>query len=238
MKKIHRMNEAAWLLGVIFCALGVALCTRSKLGLSMIAAPAYIISNALSKIFPWYTQGTSEYIFQGVLLVATGIVCRKFKLKWFLSFVTAFIFGKTLDLWFFIFDNGAAGFFGGIINFIFGTYSTLASQILLFVFGELITALAIALYFRTNLPLQVYELFVTQISDTYSLHQDKVKMINDIVYFISSVLLTLILTHTLNGIGVGTIIITLVNAPLIAFFGKLLDKIFIFDSLFKSSKSK
>ncbi len=233
MKKIHKMNEAAWLLGIILCSLGVALCTRSDLGLSMIAAPAYIISQKVSAFLPWYTQGTSEYIFQGALLVLTAIVCKKFKPAWLLSFSTAIIFGKTLDLWFFVFDSGAAAFFSGLTKSIFGSYFVAASKILLFTSGELVTALAIAFYFRTTMPIQVYELFVTQVAETYSLDKNKVKLANDAVYFASSILLALTLNKNLSGIGIGTVIITIVNAPLIAFFGKILDKIFVFDSLFK-----
>ena len=37
MQKIEKMNEIAWPLGIIFCALGVALCTKASFGLSIIA---------------------------------------------------------------------------------------------------------------------------------------------------------------------------------------------------------
>lgn len=219
MKKISKMNEIAWLLGILLCTLGVALCTKASLGLSMIAAPIYIIHIRLISIFSWYTQGTSEYIFQIFLIVLTIIVCRKFKLKYILSFLTAILSGFALDFWFFLLGGNSM-------------YESLPVRIIAFIAGECITTLAIAFFFRTTLPVQGYELLVSEISSSFKLDINKVKLVNDISYFVLSILLALILNQSLQGIGVGTIIITLINAPLIAFFGKILDKLFIFDSFF------
>ena len=47
-----------------------------------------------------------------------------------------------------------------------------------------------------------------------------------------SVVLALVLHGDLTGIGIGTIIITAVNAALIGLFGKLLDKYFTFEPRF------
>ena len=47
-----------------------------------------------------------------------------------------------------------------------------------------------------------------------------------------SIGLALILNHSFKGIGIGTVIITAVNAFLIGGFGKLLDKYFSFDPRF------
>lgn len=219
MKKISKMNEIAWVLGILLCTFGVALCTKANLGLSMIAAPIYVIHIKLVNFFSWYTQGTSEYIFQIALVFVTTAVCRRFRLKYVLSFITAILSGFALDFWLFLLGGN-------------GMYETMPSRIIAFILGAVITSLAIAFFFRTNMPVQGYELLVSEIADKYKLNVDKVKMVNDICYLALSVALALILNHSLQGIGIGTIIITLINAPLIAFFGKILDKIFIFDSLF------
>ncbi len=223
MKKISKMNEIAWVLGILLCTLGVALCTKANLGLSMIAAPIYVIHIKLVNFFSWYTQGTSEYIFQIALVFVTTAVCRRFRLKYVLSFITAILSGFALDFWLFLLGGN-------------GMYETMPSRIIAFILGAAITSLAIAFFFRTNMPVQGYELLVSEIADKYKLNVDKVKMVNDICYLVLSVALALILNHSLQGIGIGTIIITLINAPLIAFFGKILDKIFIFDSLFKKPR--
>ena len=86
MKKISRMNEAAWVIGIVGCALGVCLCTKADFGLSMIAAPPYIFHLALRDRLPWYTQGTSEYLWQGVLLLVMCVATGRFRWKYLLSF--------------------------------------------------------------------------------------------------------------------------------------------------------
>ncbi|MGN1085073.1 MAG: DUF6198 family protein [Lachnospiraceae bacterium] len=219
MKKIGKMNEAAWVLGIVLCALGVCLTTKADFGLSMIAAPAYILHVGLIQAFPWYTQGTSEYIFQGVLLLLLCVVIRRFRFRYLLSFVTAFLFGIVLDGWFLLFGGNAP-------------YEAMALRIGSFAAGELLTGLSIAFFFRTKLPLQIYELVVTELSDRYGWKNTTVKQTYDIVSLFLSVLLAFAINHSMKGIGIGTLIITAVNAPLIALFGKLLDKCFTFDSLF------
>ena len=222
MKKIRGMNEIAWLLGILICALGVALCTKADFGLSMIAAPAYILHVALRDIFPLFSQGTSEYVIQGLILVILCVIVRRFRGKYIFSFVTAVLFGFALDLWIFVFGGN-------------GAYEELWQRIVAFAAGEITTAVAIAFFFRTTMPLQVYELTVCEIADKFGKDKNKVKLFFDITMFLLSGVMSLVLTGGFNGFGIGTIIIVIVNAPLITLFGKVLDKFFVFDSLFKIS---
>ena len=99
MKKIGRMNEIAWIIGIVGCALGVSLCTKANFGLSMIAAPPYIFHVAFRVRMPWLTQGTAEYIWQGILLLFMCIVTGRFHWKYLLSFGTAVISGLCIDFW-------------------------------------------------------------------------------------------------------------------------------------------
>lgn len=219
MKKLQKMNEAAWLCGVLFCALGVALCTKANFGLSMIAAPAYIIHKFMEAFLPWYSQGTSEYIWQTVLLVIMCIIVKRFKPKYLLTFACAVIFGLAVDGCLFLLGGGAP-------------YESMIVRIIAFAIGEVITAVAIACYFRTSLPLCVYELVVSEISKKYNIEVGKVKQANDIIMFVLSIAFALLLTRSFTGIGIGTVVITLVNAPLISFFGKVLDKLCDFSPRF------
>lgn len=210
MKKLQKMNEAAWLLGVLLCALGVALATKANFGLSMIAAPPYIIHIFMENFFPWYSQGTSEYIWQGVLLLVMCIIVRRFRVKYLLTFACAVIFGLAVDGFLWLLGGSAV-------------YATLAARIIAFIVSEIITAVAIACYFRTDLPLPVYELVASEIAKCYSLNMNKVKQANDLIMLALSLILAFVLNRSFAGIGIGTIIITLVNASLIALAGKILD---------------
>lgn len=220
MKKIGKMNEMAWVLGVVLCTLGVCLCTKANFGLSMIATPPYILHLKLIKFFPWYSQGTSEYIWQGVLLILMCIGVQRFKARFLLSFVSGVIAGVVLDAWITLFGGN-------------GAYTEMSVRIAAFVAGELITALAIAFYFRTSMPLQIYELIVVEVADRFKLDKNRTKLYNDIIMLALSFVFALLLNGSFRGIGYGTVIITLVNAQLITLFGKLLDRIFTFEPRFE-----
>jgi uncharacterized membrane protein YczE len=79
---------------------------------------------------------------------------------------------------------------------------------------------------------QIYELLVREIADRYGFKVDRVKMVNDIALFVLSAVLSLALTGGFHGFGVGTVIITAVNAPLIALCGRVIDRFFTFESRF------
>ncbi len=213
------MNEACWLLGNLLCALSIALCTKSGFGLSMIAAPPYIFNQFFVKISPFFTQGACEYIFQAVLLIIMCLIIRRFNWKYLLSFGSAFIFGNMVDFSLWIFGGQEV-------------YESMVMRIIAFALSEVITALAIACYFRTSLPLCIYELFVKAVSERFSLSTDRVKMLFDIGMLILSLAATLLLFGRFVGVGIGTVIITLVNAPLIRLWGKVLDKIFTYEPRF------
>lgn len=65
MKRIKNFAELAYVLGLIILALGVALMEKADLGISMVVAPAYLISLKVS----FLTFGRAEYTLQAVLLV-------------------------------------------------------------------------------------------------------------------------------------------------------------------------
>ena len=213
------MNELYWLFGNLLCALGVALCTKAGLGMSMIAAPPYIISRFLSPYFPLMTQGVCEYLLQAVFLIVMCLVVGRFRPKYLLSFATAFVFGNFVD--------GALWLFGGP-----ATYALLWQRILAFAVGEIITAFAIACYFRTNMPLCVYELIVVEIAERFNIASHRVKRFYDIFMLVLSLVLSLSIFRSFVGIGIGTVVITVVNSYLIKWAGVLLDRMFDNQPLF------
>ena len=57
MKKLKRTSELLWLFGVIFVALGVAICSKADLGVSMIAAPTFIVYEAIAHLWSGFSLG-------------------------------------------------------------------------------------------------------------------------------------------------------------------------------------
>ena len=73
MKKIHISSEAVYFISIALLAFSVAMCACTDYGVSMIVAPAYI----LSLRFPFLTFGQCEYIIQGILFVVFCIIMGK-----------------------------------------------------------------------------------------------------------------------------------------------------------------
>ena len=225
MKKINKASELLWIFGIVFVALGVAICSKANLGVSMIAAPAFVVYEAVASLSDRLSVGVMEYAIQGVMLVLMCAVVRRFNWRYLLAFAVAVIYGYTLNFFLFLMSD---------IEF-----NTTAVRWLMLIVGDIITAFGVACFFRTYMPLQVYELFVAEITDRFKLSLNKTKCIFDLSLLAISVLLAITLVGDIksfdwttishasfHSIGLGTFVTTAINSPLIGFMGKLIDKTF------------
>lgn len=225
MKKIKKSNELLWLLGIIFVAFGVSICSKANLGVSMIAAPAFVISEALMPVWSSLNVGVTEYIFQGVLLILMCIIVRRFNWRYLLAFAVAVIYGYVLNLFLWI--------MGGV------EFNTVALRWVMLIIGDIITAFGVACFFRTYMPLQVYELFVAELTERFKLKISKVKWIFDLTLLAISIILAVTLFgdfgefdwssigySSFHSIGLGTLVTTAINSPIIGLMGKLVDRFF------------
>ena len=215
-KKKPRMAEASWLIGCILCSLGVATCAKSGLGVSMVVAPAYVMYRKISLTVSWFTFGMAEYCLQGVLLVGLGIYLKKFKWKFLLSFVTAFVYGLMIDGWYLLIGKDQV--------------TGIASQIACMLIGLVITSLSVAFFLRTYFAQEAYEMVVKEVTEHIGADMNKVKWIYDISSLTVAIIVMLLVFHRfdLTMVGVCTILATIINAPIIGFFGRILDKYFDF----------
>ena len=209
MKKYNILN---WTIGNLTCMLGIAFATKSNFGLSMIAAGPYILHIRLHELLPWFTQGTAEYFYEAAVLLITCLLIRSFKLRYLLTFAEAFLAGLILDGWFALLGGN-------------GAYGSLSMRIIAFFLGLTVCALGVAFFFRTDLPLQSYDFAVVKISEKYPLSQSRIKLFFDLSMLCISLILSLTLTGKLTGIGIGTIVTTLLNSRIISLWGKLIDKV-------------
>ncbi|MBQ8202990.1 MAG: hypothetical protein IJZ75_01760 [Clostridia bacterium] len=225
MKRIEKASELMWVLGIIFVALGVSICNKADLGVSMIAAPAFIVSESALNLWSGFDVGVTEYLLQGLILIAMCLIIKKFNWRYLLAFAVAVIYGYTLNLFLWL--------LGGItLNAVWLRWVTL-------IIGDVFTAFGVACFFRTYMPLQVHELFVAELCTKFNLNISKVKSAFDISLLMISLLLALTLFgdvgefdwstigySSFHSIGLGTIVTTLINSPLISLMGRLLDKLF------------
>lgn len=233
MKKLKNTSELLWIFGTVFVALGVAICSKANLGVSMIAAPAFVISEALSPFFSWISVGVTEYIVQGIMLILLCIIIRRFNWRYLLAFAVGVIYGYTLDLFIWLLSPVS--------------FNAIWLRWVMLIAGDVCTAFGVACFFHTYLPLQVYELFVAKLTERFNLDLNKVKWTFDISLLAISLLLAFTLFgdagsfdwstigySSFHSIGLGTFVTTAINSPIIAFMSRVIKRIFDNTPLFPS----
>ena len=216
MKKRTLYAEAAYLLGIVILALGTALMEKAAFGMSMVVSPAYILHVKISEFLPFFTFGMAEYTFQAFLLVILGIVKRKFRMIFLFSFVTAVIYGFTLD---------------GIMLLCSGLPADgIVWRILWYILGMVICSMGVALLFHTYIAPEAYELFVKVIAVDHGWEISRVKTVYDCVSCAVSVILSFVFFGfgTFGGVNWGTVVCALINGSIIGACTALLNKCFTF----------
>ncbi|MBE6562294.1 MAG: hypothetical protein E7660_00995 [Ruminococcaceae bacterium] len=221
MKKIRFCGEAAYFVSLTVLALAVSLIASTNFGLSMVVAPAYLLSMKLE----FLTFGQSEYIVQGLLFILLCILMKKVKLAFFFSFISGLIYGVILDAWRLLPHLNPDVTVPGTLP--------LPLKITYFVLGMLLTGFSIALCFKSYLYPQVYDFFVMGISEKYKIPEGKLKLIFDLSCLTVSVAMSFILFGKITGIGFGTFIMAFLNGVIIGAFGKFFDKHFDFSPALK-----
>lgn len=208
--------EAAYLVGLLAIALGVAAMEAADFGVSMVVAPAYLIYRKLSLTLPFVTFGMAEYCLQAVLLAVTMLLVRRFRLSWFLTFATAVLYGFLLD--------GCMALIAPI------PHDTFALRFVFYIAGVLLCSVGVSLVFHTYLPPEAYELFVKLVSERFGVNINVFKTCYDIVSMLVGVALSFCFFGfgTFVGVKAGTLVCALINGFLIGRFSKLFERFFVF----------
>lgn len=195
--------ELAYVLGIVFLAVGTALMERADFGMSMVVAPAYLLHLKISQTFAWFSFGMSEYIFQAFLLIVLSIVMCRFKKGYLFSFVTAVIYGFALDL--------------AIMAVAYLPCEGMQLRLLFYLMGMVLCSIGVAFFFRTYISPEAYELFVKELSDKLGMRLDRVKTAYDCISCLIGVALSFAFFGFghFEGVKAGTIVCALVNGWLI-----------------------
>lgn len=224
MKKKTFYTELAYVVGIITLAIGTALMEKASFGMSMVVAPAYIIHLKVSEFLPFFSFGMAEYTLQAVLLVLMMIFLRRFKLSYLFSFVTAVIYGFTLD--------------GAIALASFIPADSMVLRIFYFVVGMLICSVGVSMFFHTYISPEAYELFVKELSAKFGISITRFKTGYDCVSCLISIIMSFAffgLWH-FEGIKLGTVICAIFNGYTIGLCSKFFEKSFEFKDGLKLKK--
>ncbi len=219
-QKIKISSEIAYFAAIVLLSLAVAILSTADFGISMIVAPAYLLSLKAG----FLSFGQAEYVVQAIVFILLCIALKRFRFVYFFSFGTCLIYGFVLDLWRKIpFLNPTATPPGSM---------NLPLRIAMFVIGMILTSFSVALFFKTYLFPQVYDFFVKAVSCKYGIKLSRLKTIVDLSCLTASVIMTFAFFGEIRGIGWGTLIMALLNGTVIGYFSKLLDKAFDFQPTF------
>ena len=136
MKKKVFYTELSYVMGLVIMAFAAAFTAKADFGMSMVVAPAYILHLKMSQLLPWFSFGVAEYFFQGMLVLLTIIIMRRFKLSYLFSFVTAVLYGTLLDI--------AMDIIAPLPE------SSFAIRVLWYVMGSVFCSFAVSLFFHTT----------------------------------------------------------------------------------------
>ncbi len=216
MKKKIFYTELAYLLALPILAVGTALMERANFGMSMVVAPAYLLHLAVSPALPFFTFGMAEYLLQLALLLAMMLILRKASLSYLLSFGTAVLYGFTLD--------GSMALIGLLPG------SGMIFRIACYLSGMLLCCIAIALFFKTYIPTEAYELFVKEVSAKLKMPIHRFKTIYDCVSCLVAIAMSFLFFGFghFEGVKLGTIFCALVNGWGIGMCSKALEHCFDF----------
>ncbi len=192
----------------LFCtAMGVSLAVKGGLGTSPISSVAYTLS-----LNTPISLGYLLFIWNMVLLAAQIIILRKdFSKIQLMQIPLSLIFGWFTDFSKYIISA----------NSVPNHYT---ARLMLTVIGMVVVALGVTLSVIANVVLNSGEGFVKALSDKLHLKFGNVKIAFDISNVIMAVVISLLLSHTVQGVREGTLIAAIFTGIIVKFLMKTIKK--------------
>lgn len=196
--KVYRL--ITFLMGISTICFGIILVVKSNFGVSVISSVPYVYSLKFQNI----TFGIWSYIVQIIPFLILVLSLKKLKIKYLLSFLMAYLFGKTLDMFNLIlpaFDSN---------NFMF--------RLSIYTFGIVSIAFGISLWIKSQYLMQPCDIFIKEFSEVKNISVGKVKTYFDISCLSLSVVSSLLFLGEVKGIYLGTLISAFTTGVMVKFF--------------------
>ncbi|MBQ0071780.1 MAG: hypothetical protein KBS81_08020, partial [Spirochaetales bacterium] len=111
-------------------------------------------------------------------------------------------------------------------------------RVLFFVVGSLLIQFTVALCYYTYVEPMVYDFFTVRVSSHYKMDRTKFKRVLDLCAFTLCLVLSFIFFGRIRGIGIGSVILVLVNGVMIGVFDRFLASHVEFYPFFQILKDK
>ncbi len=201
MKKLF-LKSLILTAGLFVLALGVALSVRSDLGVS----PSASLSFLVAEIFPLSMGNVSILVNIIYVLIQVVLLGKQFRLMNLLQLFTVFLFGYFTDLALFLTKD-----------IVCGPY---LAKMLLCVFSCALMGLGLYLEINADLLTMASEGAIALIANRTRKDFGFIKIVNDVLFVIASLILSLLYFHRIEGIGAGT----LLSAFLVGYFSQLYSR--------------
>lgn len=205
MPNYMRRKLIVYLTGILTLAVGSNLFLNAALGV----APSCSLALTLTFLLPG-SYALFNFIVNTLILILEALIVHKFGKTQILQFIITFIYSYLIKL-----------------TSLFLTHiqpHTFLEQVLLAILACIVMALGITLIIHSNLTVMPYEGFIGALA--FRLRKDfgKLRVIIDVTFTLASIVISLILLHNINSVGLGTIIASFLTGSVVSFYDVLFNK--------------
>ena len=203
MPNYMRRKLIVYLTGIFTLAIGSNLFLNAALGV----APSCSLALTFTFLLPG-SYALFNFIVNTALLILEALIVHKFGKTQIIQLFITFIYSYLIKL-----------------TFIFLTHiqpHSFLEQVLLATLACIVLALGITLTIHSNLTVMPYEGFIGALAIRLRKDFGKLRVILDITCTLASIVISLILLHSIKSVGLGTILASFLTGSVVSFFDTIL----------------
>lgn len=205
MPNYMRRKIIIYLIGIFTLAIGSNLFLNAALGV----APSCSLALTLTFLLPG-SYALYNFIVNSLILILEALIVHKFGKAQIIQFIITFIYSYLIKL-----------------TSLFLTHiqpHSFLEQILLAILACIVMALGITLTVHSNLTVMPYEGFIGALAFRLKKDFGKLRVIIDVLFTLASIVISLILLHNINSVGLGTIIASFLTGSVVSLYDIILNK--------------
>lgn len=205
MKKITIKSLIIYLSGLVILCVGTVLNTKTNLGVAAISGVSYVLSKTTS-----LTLGTATFLIYCIFIIMQWLINKKVDLLTVLQLPVSLLFGRLTD-----FVNTRVLVFEA---------NNLVSGFIMLAFAIVLSALGVTLMVSQNLVPNAPDGAVQAIANKLGWTFGKAKVVFDLACISVSVVIALVMSGHIIGIGIGSLLSMLLIGNCCNMFKKVLGK--------------
>lgn len=205
MPNYMRRKIIIYLIGIFTLAIGSNLFLNAALGV----APSCSLALTLTFLLPG-SYALFNFIVNSIILCLEALIVHKFGKTQIIQFIITFIYSYLIK-----------------VTALFLTHiqpHSFLEQVLLAILACIIMALGITLTIHSNLTVMPYEGFIGALAIRLRKDFGKLRVIIDVSFTLASIMISFILLHNINSVGLRTIIASFLTGSVVSLYDIILNK--------------